>query len=123
MPIVYRFVCPHGRSYVGAVSDGRKRHKTFGRMNSRISAAQVPPDGWRFEILQCLRPGCSRAELRAAEQRHIDRLMSWLPEHGFNIAPADWAGDGPAQRAGRLLWRNRLKAIQRALARRDGEAA
>jgi len=94
MPIVYRFVCPDGRSYVGAVSDGRQRHKTFGRMNARISAAQVPPDGWRFEILERLRPGCSKAELHAAEQRHIDRLRSWLPENGYNIVPAVWAGDG-----------------------------
>jgi len=123
VPVVYRFICPDGRSYVGAVADGRGRHQRLGRMNSRIAAAQAPADSWRFEILERLRPGCSRAELRAAEQRHVDRLMSWLPEHGFNIAPADWAGDGPAQRAGRLLWRNRLKAIQRALARRDGEAA
>jgi hypothetical protein len=31
----------------------------------------------------------------------MNRFRSWSPDHGFNIDPAVWAGDGPAQRSGR----------------------
>jgi hypothetical protein len=48
-----------------------------------------------------LPPGCSKRELREAEQRHIDRLSTWSPAAGFNITPAIWDRDGPVQRAGR----------------------
>jgi hypothetical protein len=38
--------------------------------------------------------------LREAEQHHIDRLRSRLPEFGFNLASARWTWDGrPAQSA------------------------
>jgi hypothetical protein len=101
-PAVYRFVCPDGRSYVGAVCDSRKRGG-IQRSNPRLLAAFElhPPETWIFEVLERLPPGCSIQTLREAEQRHIDRLRSWLPEFGFNMAPAVWTADGPAQRAAR----------------------
>jgi hypothetical protein len=87
-PGVYRFICPDGRSYVGAVKNCRKRAKKgIARLNHRLAAAfeQYPPKDWTFEILEWLKPGCSNDQLRKAEQRHIDRLQSWLPDVGFNI--------------------------------------
>jgi hypothetical protein len=104
-PGIYRFICPDGRSYVGGVSDLRNRGDKLARSNARIDAAlaRYPSETWSFEILQRLPPGCSRQDLRRAEQNHIDRLRTWEPEHGFNVTPAVWDGDGPAQRAGRTL--------------------
>jgi hypothetical protein len=100
--VVYRFVRPDGRSYVGAVGDSRRRG-SIQRPNVRLLAAFElhPPETWAFEVLERLPPGCSIPALREAEQRHIDRLRSWLPEFGINMAPAVWTADGPAQRAGR----------------------
>ena len=87
-PAVYRFVCPDGRSYVGAVSDISERTK-YGvdRSNARLRAAfeRYPSGRWTFEVLEQLRPGCSKQELHTAEQHHIERLRSWLPDNGFNI--------------------------------------
>jgi hypothetical protein len=103
-PAVYRFVCRDGRSYVGAVGVISKRDDHgIARSNPRLLAAfeQHPPEDWTFEVLERLHPGCSKRELREAEQRHIDALRSWSPETGFNIYPAIWEGEGPAQRAGR----------------------
>jgi hypothetical protein len=103
-PAVYRFVCPDGRSYVGAVGDSRNRAKQkIARSNSRLLTAfeQYPPETWTYEVLERLPLGCSKRDLREAEQRHIDRLRSWAPDVGFNIVSAVWEGDGPAQRAGR----------------------
>jgi hypothetical protein len=103
-PAVCRFVCPDGRSYVGAVCDSRKREGYgIARANPRLLAAFElhPPETWTFEVLERLPPGCSIQTLREAEQHHIDCLRSWLPEFGFNMAPAVWTADGPAQRAGR----------------------
>lgn len=81
-PAVYRYICPDGRSYVGGVSDIRKRD-AYGiyRSNLWLEAAfeLYPPESWVFEIR------CSERELRAAEQHHMDRLQSLDPEHGFNI--------------------------------------
>jgi hypothetical protein len=85
LPIVYRFVCPAERSYVGSVLDGTVRGAEFGRMNARIAAAGV--SDWRFEILERLQPGCSESELRAAERRHMIALKSMHPEHGYNVLP------------------------------------
>jgi hypothetical protein len=94
VPIVYRYICPDGRSYVGAVGDGRRRD-VYGikRSNARLLDAfeQFPPETWTFEVLERLPPGHSfqhYRDLREAEQRHIDRLRSWDPVFGFNIQPA-----------------------------------
>jgi hypothetical protein len=107
-PIVYRFICPDGRSYVGSVADGRNRNGRGGisRANSRLLDAfeQYPPETWIYEILEQLPPGCSDQVIREAEQRHIDRLRSWDPAVGFNMHPAIWEGEGPAQQAARQ-WR------------------
>jgi hypothetical protein len=95
-PAVYRYVCPDGRSYVGAVADVRRREKEgVGRRNPRLVAAfeKYPPPTWTYEVLESLTPGCSKEELREAEQRHMERLRSLEPEHGFNINPAVWQGD------------------------------
>jgi hypothetical protein len=98
---VYRFVCPDGRSYVGAQNDCRKRpYDGIQRTNSRMSVAfkQYPPDTWTYEVLEVVPRG---GALRKAEQRHINRLRSWDPKFGFNIFPAIWKGNGPSQRNGR----------------------
>lgn len=103
-PAVYRFVCPDGRCYIGGVSDSRRRADSgIARSNSRLVVAfeRHPPETWVYEVLERLSPGCSKRELHEAEQRHIDRWRSWSPESGFNIYPAIWTGDGPAQRAAR----------------------
>jgi hypothetical protein len=103
-PIVYRFICPDGRSYVGSVADGRNRISCgISRSNSRLLAAfeQYPPESWVYEILEQLPPGCSERKLRNAEQRHIDRLRSWDPAVGFNMQPAVWNQEGPSQQAAR----------------------
>jgi hypothetical protein len=70
------------------------------RTNKRIDAAlkDYPRETWSYEELQRLDPGCSDLELRAAEQRHIERLRSWMPEYGFNLAPAVWGIACPEQR-------------------------
>jgi hypothetical protein len=101
-PAVYRFICPDGRSYVGAVGDCRKRGG-IQRSNVRLLAAFElhPPKTWTYEVLERLTPGCSTEALREAEQHHIDRLRSRLPEFGFIMAPATgvtWTVNG-AQRA------------------------
>jgi hypothetical protein len=102
-PAVYRFVCPDGRSYVGAVGNCSGRGDSIQRSNARLLAAFElhPPETWTFEVLEQLPPGCSMQTRREAEQRHIERLRSWLPEFGFNMLPAAWSWDGPAQHAGR----------------------
>jgi hypothetical protein len=90
-PAVYRFVCPDDRSYVGAVSDIRRRaDHGIQRSNTRLRLAfeQYPPETWRYEVLELLPPGCSKRKLHAAEQRHINRLRSCEPDSGFNVAPA-----------------------------------
>jgi hypothetical protein len=116
-PAVYRWVCPDGRSYVGAVGNSHRRGDYgIARSNTRMLAAfeQHPPESWTYEVLQQLPPGSSKRELHEAEQRHIDRLRSWEPEFGFNMVPAIWNGDGPAQRVGRQLLAARCFAIQQA---------
>jgi hypothetical protein len=92
-PAVYRFVCPDGRSYVGAATDIRKRDvHGIARTNPWLKMAfeRYPPDTFTYEILERLPPGCAIGQLREAEQRHIERLRSWAPEPGFNIYPAVW---------------------------------
>jgi hypothetical protein len=102
-PAVYRFISPDGRSYVGSVADARHRGGKFGRLNSRIADAirQFPDSLWHYEVLEHLNPGCQKRERLIAEQRHIDRLRSWSPDGGFNLHPAIWDADGPAQRSAR----------------------
>jgi hypothetical protein len=103
-PAVYRFTSPDGRSYVGSVKDCRKRgDRGIQRTNARLLAAfeKYPPETFIYEVLEHLPRRCPESELRAAEQRHIDRLQTWAPEAGFNISPAIWKGDGPSQRAAR----------------------
>jgi hypothetical protein len=103
-PAVYRFICPDGRSYVGSVRDCRKRaNNGIQRSNLQLLAAFElhPPKTWTFEVLEQLPSGCSSQALREAEQHHIDRLRSCSPEFGFNMTPATWTADGPAQRVGR----------------------
>jgi hypothetical protein len=99
-PAVYRFICPDGRSYVGPRRDIRKRH-AYGvsNHNQRLADAldQYPSDAWAYEVLQVLPPGCSDEVRYSAEQRHIDRLRSWHPDHGFNCDPADYSVGGPAR--------------------------
>lgn len=108
-PGVYRFICPDGRSYIGSASDCRRRDQSgLARSNSRLREAfeQWPPEQWRYVLLQRLPPACSRRELRAAEQRHIERLETWTHKGGFNMVPAVMQ-EGPALRAW-LRWRRRL---------------
>jgi hypothetical protein len=89
-PVVYRFVAPDGRSYVGSVRCGQKRAVALARSNARIRTAlkDYPAATWFYEVLESFAPGCSKLALRAAEQWHIDQLRSWTPENGFNLAPA-----------------------------------
>ena len=108
-PIVYRYVAPDGKSYVGAVGDGRNRNK-YGirRSNARLLEAfkQYPPETWTFEVLEWLPLGHSFQDYRnkdEAEQRHIDRLRSWDPAFGFNMQPV--AFQGPARKAALRLYR------------------
>jgi Toprim domain len=78
-PVVYRYICPDGRSYVGSVSDSRNRFNDgIARSNSRLIAAcaKYPPQTWTYEILEELRPGCSVRELREAEQRYMELFAS-----------------------------------------------
>ena len=103
-PAVYRFICPDGRSYVGAVKDCRKRgEKGIQRSNGRLLTAfkKHPLKTFIYEVLERLPRGCSEQELREAEQRHIDRLRSWDSACGFNILPAIEDGDGPSHRTGK----------------------
>src|SRR5262245_30350592 len=103
-PVVYRYVCPDGRSYVGAVLDSRHRFDNgIQRSNPRLEAAyeQHPPESFTCEILATLTPGCAGHELREAEQRWMDYFRSWSPDSGFNIEPASWNGNSPGQQAGR----------------------
>jgi hypothetical protein len=88
--VVYRFVCPDGRSYVGGCININGRPRTIHRSNKRVQAAfkQYPCETWTFEILERLPVGCPECELREAEQRHIDRLRTMEPEFGFNVDAA-----------------------------------
>jgi hypothetical protein len=118
-PAVYHFTAPDGRDYVGSRSDIRNRHKegiTGSNVRLREALVQYPSETWTFEVLETLPPGCSERELRGREQYHIDRLRSWAPESGFNILPASWEGDGPAQRAARQYFTVILAASREALA-------
>jgi hypothetical protein len=105
-PAVYRYICPDGRAYVGHTGNHhiRDRHG-LSRSNPWIAKAieQYPLEKWTFEVLEELPPGCPKETLRRAEQKHIERLRSFLPEHGFNIHPAWWSGDTPGVLAGRRL--------------------
>ena len=103
-PVIYRFVCPDDRSYVGSTSYPRDRNlRGLERSNSWLLEAfeKYPPETWSFEVLEKLPYGCSREEMFDAEQRHIERLGSWMKELGFNIYPAVWEGSTPAILAGR----------------------
>ena len=115
VPGVYRFVCPDGRSYVGSRLNVTKRERAGIRaQNSRLAKTlkKYPPHTWRFEILERLRPGCATEQLRTAEQRWIDRLRTWSASSGFNMLPAVYAGDGPAQKAGRRFKRKILSEMK-----------
>jgi hypothetical protein len=117
-PAVNRFISPDGRSYVGSARHIRCRaNNGIHRSNARLLAAfaQYPPETFIFAILEQLPPGCATWKLRKAEQRHINRLRSWKPEAGFNIMPAVWQGDGPAQRAGREFGRARIACKREAV--------
>jgi hypothetical protein len=89
-PVVYRFVAPDGRSYVGSVRYGKSRAGALARGNTRICIAlkDYPAATWRYEVLESFAPGCGELELRSAEQWHTDRLRTLMPEHGFNMFPA-----------------------------------
>ena len=74
---VYRFIAPDGRSYVGSCTEiDRHGRQGLGRSNSRMVEVfdRHPPETWKFDIMERLPPGCSKADRRAAEQRHIDRF-------------------------------------------------
>jgi predicted DNA-binding transcriptional regulator AlpA len=119
-PAVYRFICPDGRSYVGSRIDCRRR-QTEGILPSnkllREAIAKYPPRTWVYQVLECWPSnGCSRLELRAAEQRHIDQLRTMNPQYGFNIWSAlrdAWNGE-PVPREPRRLRRllSREKVIE-----------
>jgi hypothetical protein len=113
-PGVYRFVCPDGRSYVGAVGRVTNRGDKLARSNRRLQKAfkKYPPGTWRFELLETLPGGCTVAALRAAEQRHIDRFCTYKESSGFNVFPAVYAGNGPAQKAGRRFKRKILSEMK-----------
>jgi hypothetical protein len=103
-PAIYRFVCPDGRSYVGSTSYPRDRNlRGLERSNSWLLEAfeRHPPETWTYEVLEKLPYGCSKEEVLDAEQQHIERLGSWMKEHGFNVHPAVWEGNSPAISAGR----------------------
>ena len=55
----------------------------------------------RLRYLIGTEKGRPLASMLDAEQHHIERLLSWMPEHGFNIYPAVWFGDTPGVLAGR----------------------
>jgi hypothetical protein len=82
--VVYRFIAPDGRSYVGSTWCSGLRQPTLSRSNSRIKTAseKYPPETWSFELLERVPVGQSRFE---AEQRHIDRLGTLNPDRGFNM--------------------------------------
>ena len=104
-PAVYRFVCPDGRCYVGHTANHHKRDRRgLERSNLWIDEALLtyPPETWTYEVLEKLPPGCSKKTLCHVEQQHIERLRSWMPEHGFNIHPAWWFGTTPGVLAGRV---------------------
>jgi hypothetical protein len=101
-PAVYRFIAPDGRSYVGSRANWRPRQRdginpSGRKINPRLAEAlaQYPAKTWTFELLEQLPGGCSKAIRFRAEQRHIDRLRSWDPAHGFNMDPADCASASP----------------------------
>jgi Zn finger protein HypA/HybF involved in hydrogenase expression len=89
--------CPKCRAYW----QSRDRGNALARSNSRIVAALkiYPIKTWSYEVLQRLEPGCSELELRTAEQQHIERLKTWMPEYGLNIFPAVVTMASPEQRA------------------------
>jgi hypothetical protein len=91
----------------------KRGDKGIARKNARLLIAyeQYPPETFTYEVLERLVPGCSERDLRKAEQRHIDRLRSWSLDTGFNMMPAIWEGDGPAQRAA-SQWRAELTREQ-----------
>ena len=103
-PLVYRYMSPDGRSWVGSVQDGRRRN-AYGicRSNAWLEEAfrQYPPETFTYEELEWLPPGCAEEKLRAAEQRYINRFHSWAREFGFNILPAKWKGNSLGQRVAR----------------------
>src|SRR4051794_12427100 len=88
VPVIYRYICPDGRSYVGHANADYARNRSDGlrRVNARLSKAFVthPAQTWTYEVLEELPVGCSKRFMLAAEQRHIDRLRTHLPEYGFN---------------------------------------
>ena len=91
-PAVYRFVCPDGRSYVGSTPNHRTRNnRGIARTNRWLVEVfgRHLPDTWVYEVLETLPPGCSKTMMEAAEQRHIDRLDTTDPAHGFNVRRAD----------------------------------
>ena len=101
-PAVYRFIAPDGRSYVGSRANWRPRQRDGinpprRKINSRLAEAlvQYPAKTWTFELLEHLPGGCSKTIRFRAEQRHIDRLRSWDPAHGFNMDPADCDSASP----------------------------
>jgi hypothetical protein len=102
-PAVYCFTCPDGRRYVGSTGDHRTREALgLARSNPRIDEALLvhPAEQWEYQVLEELRPGCSKDRLRQTEQQYINWLKTYLPEHGFNMALA-WWWETPAKPAGR----------------------
>ena len=116
-PVVYCFCCPSGQRYVGSVRHSQDRGSRLGRSNSRIDAAlkTYPFETWACKVLEQLEPGCSELKLRTAEQWHINRLKTWMPEYGFNIVPAVIEMATPEQRA--QLSIDRQRAQRAAMAR------
>jgi hypothetical protein len=126
-PVVYRYVCPDGRSYVGSVSNVRYRDSAgLCRCNAWIAKALAtyPPETWRFEILEQLPVGCSAEVLLQAEQKHIDLLRSFRPKYGFNVAPALWFGDTPGVKVARARAADRtlVRILKRKVGRRSKAA-
>src|SRR4249920_2896580 len=89
--IVYAWICPDGRKYIGAVSNGNDRSKRVERRNDRIAEAleKHPENTWKYELLARLPRSKATAYLHTIEQMYIDMYQTMDPRYGFNIRHAD----------------------------------
>tara|TARA_Y100000992_G_scaffold218083_1_gene150776 strand:- start:51 stop:992 length:942 start_codon:yes stop_codon:yes gene_type:complete len=102
--VIYKFICPEGKVYVGKANSSRKRirgHKSEAfrknedgtwRCESRWKQAirRIGWDNLVVEILQCVRKG---GDLNKRERYWIAKYNADDPEYGYNSNPG---GSGPA---------------------------